>query len=183
MLLTHKNYKISALTLDFATQTLALNTEQIVQLKPQSFQLLYYFCTNQHRIVNREELITHVWQNRIVSDNAINRAVSQLRAVIAQLDPEKEYIQTLPRAGYRLSVAVIALDTINAIPQTDTTSIAPTLNSPTTASSLEVNQAVKDPVSNPVNLQTKNPINDEKPTSITAHKYQSRALLIMITQR
>ncbi|WP_445777653.1 winged helix-turn-helix domain-containing protein [Shewanella sp.] len=180
MLLTHKNYKISALTLDFATQTLALNTEQIVQLKPQSFQLLYYFCTNQHRIVNREELITHVWQNRIVSDNAINRAVSQLRAVIAQLDPEKEYIQTLPRAGYRLSVAVIALDTINAIPQTDTTSIAPTLNSPTTASSLGVNQAVKDPVSNPVNLQTKNPINDEKLTSITAHKYQSRALQLSL---
>lgn len=155
MLLTHKNYKISALTLDFATQTLALNTEQIVQLKPQSFQLLYYFCTNNHKIVNREELITHVWQNRIVSDNAINRAVSQLRAVIAQLDPAQEYIQTLPRAGYRLCVAVTALDTINTLTTShnlDTTSAELPLNQTSHSPHIKVKQADNDEASQPTNL-------------------------------
>ncbi|GGB72840.1 winged helix-turn-helix domain-containing protein [Shewanella inventionis] len=183
MPLTHKNYKISALTLDFATQTLALKTEQVVQLKPQSFQLLYYFCTNQHRIVNREELITHVWQNRIVSDNAINRAVSQLRAVIAQLDPEKEYIQTLPRAGYRLAVSVMAQDTLNAVPAThllDATSLEQTLIPPTTSLNPEVNQAADNHVDDTPNLQPKNQGKDEESRPIIVNKHQSRALQLTL---
>jgi transcriptional activator of cad operon len=104
MLITNNNIRLSNLTLDPATQTLSLDRSFFVQLKPQSFELLCYFCANQHKIVSREELITHVWRSRIVSDNAINRAISQLRLAIAQLDPEQEYIQTMPRAGYRLCV-------------------------------------------------------------------------------
>jgi transcriptional activator of cad operon len=100
------NFKLSNLTLDIATQTLILNHHDFIQLKPQSFELLCYFCLNHHKIVSRDELIANVWHNRIVSDNAINRAVSQLRLAIAELDTEQEYIQTLPRAGYRLSVNV-----------------------------------------------------------------------------
>jgi transcriptional activator of cad operon len=130
MLLANKNYKINSLTLDFSTQTLFLHADKIVQLKPQSFQLLYYFCRSHHKIVNREELITHVWQGRIVSDNAINRAVSQLRAVIAQLDPNIEYIQTLPRTGYRLCVKVVKADNLMAFESTPEQTLENTVLSP-----------------------------------------------------
>jgi DNA-binding winged helix-turn-helix (wHTH) protein len=175
MLLTNKNYKISVLTLDFATQTLALNSEQIVQLKPQSFQLLYYFCSNQHKIVNREELITHVWQNRIVSDNAINRAVSQLRAVIAQLDPEQEYIQTLPRAGYRLCVAVMTLDTLNVTPTPfDTTNAEPTLNKPNVSTLIKVKQAADETVYKPLNVTTNNDVMGTRSAAVTHRKQKSK---------
>jgi transcriptional activator of cad operon len=111
------NFKLSNLTLDIATQTLTLNHHDVIQLKPQSFELLCYFCQNHHKIVSRDDLIEYVWHNRIVSDNAINRAVSQLRLVIAQLDKEQEYIQTLPRVGYRLSVNVtnISSETIDIL--------------------------------------------------------------------
>jgi DNA-binding winged helix-turn-helix (wHTH) protein/Tol biopolymer transport system component len=141
MLLAKNNYKLSVLTLDVATQRLTLSRDILVQLKPQSFQLLYYFCCNQHKIVSREELITHVWHNRIVSDNAINRAVSQLRLAIAQLDPELEYIQTLPRAGYRLCVTVTKITIAHRLPTEDDTSINAHLSAPISANHLPVHES------------------------------------------
>jgi DNA-binding winged helix-turn-helix (wHTH) protein len=141
MLLVKNNYKLNVLTLDAATQTLVLSHDIFVQLKPQSFQLLYYFCCNQHKIVSREELITHVWHNRIVSDNAINRAVSQLRLAIAQLDPELEHIQTLPRAGYRLCVTVTKIAIAHPLPTEDDTSINAHLSAAITANHLPVHES------------------------------------------
>ena len=53
--------------------------ETSVRLEPQVGKLLAYFLCNQHRVISRDALITSVWGNRIVSDDAINRCVSILR--------------------------------------------------------------------------------------------------------
>ncbi|WP_434931213.1 winged helix-turn-helix domain-containing protein [Shewanella sp. HL-SH5] len=165
MLLANKNYKINSLTLDFSTQTLALHADKFVQLKPQSFQLLYYFCRSHHKIVNREELITHVWQSRIVSDNAINRAVSQLRAVIAQLDPNIEYIQTLPRTGYRLCVKVVEANNLIAFES------APDNTSENTVLSPLVSISNPTAISNPTSIS--NSISVANSTSVSIDSEQA----------
>ena len=79
------------------------------ELDPLSFNLLAYFIKQNQRIVTREELIEHVWQRNFVDDNAINRAISELRKQLKHMNNEKALIKTHYRKGYSLTVNVIVL--------------------------------------------------------------------------
>lgn len=94
---------------------------QQLYLEPRQHQLLLCLLQLQGQVVSRDQLIAQVWQGRIVSDSAINRAVSQLRKAFAKLDAKQNYIETLPKLGYRLlqpAVTLAAIDTPAA--QSDT---------------------------------------------------------------
>ncbi len=73
-------------------------------LEPRQHQLLLCLLQTHGQVVSRDTLIAQVWQGRIVSDSAINRAVSVLRKAFARLDAEHNYIETLPKLGYRLQL-------------------------------------------------------------------------------
>ena len=75
-----------------------------IALEPRVYELLLQMLSSPNYLVSRDQLIDSVWQGRVVSDSAINRAISQLRKCLAELDPEMEYIETLPKLGYRLKV-------------------------------------------------------------------------------
>ncbi len=80
--------------------------QQTLQLEPISSALLHYLCQNDKRIVTRDDLICHVWNNRVVSDSAINRVISMLRKHLAD-DPQKpSYIRTVHKQGYLLLVSI-----------------------------------------------------------------------------
>ncbi len=87
----------------FDSQAQQLSREQqTIQLEPISSTLLYYLCQNSDCIVTRDDLICHVWNNRVVSDSAINRVISMLRKHLAD-DPQKPcYIRTVHKQGYLL---------------------------------------------------------------------------------
>lgn len=55
------------------------NLENVEEIEPKLFSLLEYFCTNSNRAISREELIHNVWNERIVSNAAINRAIVSVR--------------------------------------------------------------------------------------------------------
>lgn len=69
------------------------------RLEPQVAKLLEYFLTHQNQIISRDELIAAVWENRTVSDDAINRCVSILRQILSP-DDKNAYIETVVRKGY-----------------------------------------------------------------------------------
>lgn len=81
------------------TGDLTLNGETN-RLEPTVSRLLDYLLSNQSRLVSREELIEHVWFNRIVSGDPINRCISILRQALNPND-KQAYIETVPRKGYR----------------------------------------------------------------------------------
>lgn len=84
----------------FSTDVGDLNDgESTTRLEPQVAKLLEYFLANQHKVISRGELITSVWENRIVSDDAINRCVSILRQILSPQD-KQAYIETVVRKGY-----------------------------------------------------------------------------------
>jgi DNA-binding response OmpR family regulator len=56
------------------------------RLEPQVAKLLDYFLTHQDTLVSRDELMAAVWDNRIVSDDAINRCISILRQTLSPDD-------------------------------------------------------------------------------------------------
>lgn len=59
--------------------------------------------------VSRAEIISAVWPRGFVTDDVLNRCISQLRAALGDDPKNPAYIATVPRRGYRL-VADIALD-------------------------------------------------------------------------
>jgi DNA-binding winged helix-turn-helix (wHTH) protein/sugar lactone lactonase YvrE len=94
----------------FDTTRCLLQTEAIeCELDPLSFKLLSYFINQDHRIVSREELIEQVWQQNFVDDNAINRAISDLRKQLKTNDYKTQIIKTHYRKGYSFQLQVTEL--------------------------------------------------------------------------
>lgn len=69
------------------------------RLEPQVARLLDYFLTHQDTLISRDELIAAVWDNRIVSDDAINRCISILRQTLSP-DDRNALIETVVRRGF-----------------------------------------------------------------------------------
>lgn len=77
------------------------------KLEPKVFELLLYFCQRPKQAISREQLIIDVWQNRIVSYAAINRAVGELRKVIEEHVVKPKIIITVSKIGYLFDGKVI----------------------------------------------------------------------------
>ncbi|MGI9287555.1 MAG: winged helix-turn-helix domain-containing protein, partial [Pseudomonadales bacterium] len=73
--------------------------ETTTRLEPQIAKLLAHFLAHQNTVISRDELIAAVWDNRVVSDDAINRCISILRRVLTP-DDKHAYIETVVRKGY-----------------------------------------------------------------------------------
>ena len=80
------------------------------ELEPLLFKLLCFFIENNERIITREELVENIWQQSFVDDNAINRAISELRKVLKSEKQPGQTIKTHYRKGYSLFIAVRPLE-------------------------------------------------------------------------
>lgn len=69
------------------------------RLEPQVARLLDYFLSHQDKLLSRRELMAAVWDDRIVSDDAINRCISILRQKLTP-DDRNAYIETVIRRGF-----------------------------------------------------------------------------------
>src|ERR1700745_2107267 len=73
----------------------------IVPLQPQVFDLLRYLVEQRARVVSKDDLIGHVWENRIVSDSALNSRINAARKAIGDDGEAQRLIRTIPRKGFR----------------------------------------------------------------------------------
>jgi len=70
------------------------------ELTPLNYKILSYFILNPNRIVSRDEFISSVWENHYVDDNAINKAISDLRRILKSSDSAQILIKTHYKKGY-----------------------------------------------------------------------------------
>src|ERR1700761_9365176 len=75
-----------------------------VRLEPRLMDLLLLFAGSTGRVLRKEEIIDGVWGGRAVGDDTLAAAVSRLRTALGET-PERRYIETLPKRGYRLGLA------------------------------------------------------------------------------
>ncbi len=92
--------------LDSQSQLLHRERQQI-HLEPLLFDLLIYFITHRDRVVSRQDLVENVWQQGFVDDNAINRAISELRKTLKCDEGPSTYIKTHYKKGYSFVPEVI----------------------------------------------------------------------------
>ncbi|GAB4185597.1 MAG: hypothetical protein Tsb002_09500 [Wenzhouxiangellaceae bacterium] len=70
--------------------------------------VLCYLAEHAGESISRDQLVADVWQRRAVSDQAINRIIARLRKALGDGVADRDYIETIPKYGYRLIAPVEA---------------------------------------------------------------------------
>ena len=85
-------------------------TQQEVIIEPKLFELLLLFIAQPNNLVSRHNILDKLWKGALVTDNAINKQVANLRKALGDDVKNPRYIQTVPKRGYRLICEVTAPD-------------------------------------------------------------------------
>jgi DNA-binding winged helix-turn-helix (wHTH) protein/Tol biopolymer transport system component len=80
--------------------------EDVLLLPPRVFDLLVLLVTNGEGVVLKEELLRSLWPDVTVEESNLSQSVFTLRRKLGQTPSGEEYVQSVPRKGYRLSVPV-----------------------------------------------------------------------------
>ncbi len=92
-------FRFGRFELDEGKRELRLGTRSL-EMQPRMFDLLVYLVRNHERVVTKDELLTAIWPEVIVTDSSVMRSVSLIRSVLRE-GGEPELIQTFSRQGYR----------------------------------------------------------------------------------
>ena len=82
----------------------------VEKLEPRAMRLLLCLVDSDGGVVSIEQMLSEVWAGVIVGSASVYQAISQLRRLLGDTDPEPTYIATVPRKGYRLVAAVQRVD-------------------------------------------------------------------------
>ncbi len=84
-----------------------------IRLEPKVMQVLV--CLAEARdVVSKETLMRTVWADTFVTDDVLTRSISELRKAFADDSKNPQYIQTIPKSGYRLVAPVEPVSTNGA---------------------------------------------------------------------
>ena len=72
-----------------------------LSVAPKALDVLIVLVENRGRIVEREDLIRKVWPETFVEDNNLAFNISVLRKLLGESVASPQYIETVPKRGYR----------------------------------------------------------------------------------
>jgi DNA-binding winged helix-turn-helix (wHTH) protein/TolB-like protein len=72
-----------------------------VPLTLKAFDLLQALVENQGHLVSKDELMRQVWPDAVVEENNLTVTISALRKALDEGPTDRQYIETVPRRGYR----------------------------------------------------------------------------------
>jgi len=105
--------QLGEFTLD-EKQTRLFWQDKEVAIEPKLFELLLLFVNRPNTIITRQDILDNLWENSLVTDNAINKLVANLRKVLIDEPKNPRYIQTVPKRGYRMICEVSLAESVNA---------------------------------------------------------------------
>lgn len=80
--------------------------EELVSLTPKAFDILLTLLENAGRLVNKDDLMKKVWPNTFVEEGNLTQNVSLLRKALGESANGPQFIETVPRRGYRFVAPV-----------------------------------------------------------------------------
>ena len=98
-------YRFGEFLLDVDAHTLARHGQPIA-LTPKAFDLLSVLARSSGRLSSKTQLLNLVWPNVEVEENNLTVTISALRKALGTTADGRQYIENVPRVGYRLAVAV-----------------------------------------------------------------------------
>lgn len=97
-------YVFGEFSLD-SSKRVFLSGSQTVHLPAKEFDTLLYFVRNSGRILSKEEMMSAIWDDTFVEEGNLAQYVSRLRKILNSNG--HNYIQTLPKKGYRFDADVV----------------------------------------------------------------------------
>jgi len=108
--ISSKIYEFSGFRLEQAQQRLLYRGEPVA-LKPKILDLLLFLIQSRGKLVAKDDLMRKIWPDTIVEENNITVSMSILRKTLGEDRNNPQFIQTVPRRGYRFVADVIELST------------------------------------------------------------------------
>ena len=94
------SYAFGPFRLDPAEKVL-LREGNPVSLTPKTFETLTALLERHGHVVTKEELLRTVWPDTFVEENNLAQHISTLRRVLGEDDAGRQFIETVPKRGYR----------------------------------------------------------------------------------
>ena len=83
-----------------------LRDNQPVQLTPKCFDLLVVLVENSGHLIGKDELLKRLWPDSFVEEANLSVNMSALRRALDEGPNEHQYVETVPRRGYRFVAGV-----------------------------------------------------------------------------
>ena len=98
-------YEFDNFRMDVAERSLLRNGTP-VQLTPKAFDTLLVLVMRSGHLVQKDELLKEVWPDTFVEEATLAQNISTLRKVLGQDGDGHQYIETVPKRGYRFISSV-----------------------------------------------------------------------------
>src|SRR5439155_27068826 len=99
-------FQFAGHTLDVARSSLRAADREIV-LRPKSLEVLLYLVENAGRLITKDELLSAIWPNVIVTEDSLTHCVSEIRDALG--DEQRRVVKTVSRRGYLFAAPVSRL--------------------------------------------------------------------------
>ena len=98
-------YEFGPYRLEVPTRRLLRGTE-LVPLTPKAFDILVALIERRDRVVDKAELMKIVWPDSFVEEANLSQTIFVLRKTLGDTADGSQYIETVPRRGYRFTTEV-----------------------------------------------------------------------------
>ncbi len=95
---------------DAAKRLLLQGDGENVPLMPKAFDTLLYLVERNGKVVEKDELMSAIWADRVVEENNLTQNISALRRALGEKHGENRFIATVPGRGYKFVADVRKVD-------------------------------------------------------------------------
>lgn len=99
-----------------APERLLLREGRPVEVPPKVFDLLLALVRARGHLLEKEELLRTVWEGSFVEEGNVNRQISTLRRILGDAAGSGQFIETVPKRGYRFIAPVRQLEVEGTVP-------------------------------------------------------------------
>src|SRR5580700_1850676 len=91
---------------------LLLHGDERVSLTPKAFDVLRYLVERAGRLVTQDELLESLWPETYVNQEVLRKYILEIRKALGDKPDNPEFIETIPKRGYRFIAPVIDENTV-----------------------------------------------------------------------
>src|SRR6185436_7077348 len=73
----------------------------VVSLTPKLVDTLFLLVENNGHVLSKDQLMDSLWPNTFVEESSLTQNISLLRKALAETGETQQYIETIPKRGYR----------------------------------------------------------------------------------